>query len=979
MRSAAAQATERGVAGESVVSESGPGRAAPPEHTLSKAYDPAATESAVYALWEAGGYFRPQARRLGAEPFCIIMPPPNVTGALHLGHALTATIQDTLTRWRRMLGDEALWLPGVDHAGIATQNVVEADLAREGRSRHDLGREAFLERVWEWVHRYRGRIDEQHRRLGASCDWEREVFTLDPGPQRAVRTTFRRLFAAGKIYRGHRIINWCPRCRTALSDLEVDYQEEAGHLWHVRYPFAEGEDDGDDPSVVIATTRPETIPADVAVAINPGDDRWTPLLGRQVRIPLPGIERTIPVIADAAVEMDFGTGALKITPGHDMLDFEIGERQGLEAISVIDWDGTLTAAAGPYAGMEREAAREQAAADLAAAGLLVRVEDHPHSVGHCQRCGTVVEPLISNQWFVDVEELAAAAAAVVREGEVRILPERFAKVYLQWLDNIRPWCISRQLWWGHRIPAWYCLRCEAERLQMTQPRTVAPQGGPGLEPGADGETLLGTAAAFLAAGVGETTLVEQVRELTVGQGAEPIVVVDEPFPEGCEGCGEGPLIQDPDVLDTWFSSGLWPHSTLGWPERTEDLARFYPGAVMETGYDILFFWVARMVMLGCHNMDGAPPFRTVYLHGLVRDAQGRKMSKSLGNSVDPLEVSGRYGTDALRFTLATGSSPGNDMRLTDERLEGSRNFVNKLWNGARFVLGELGEAVVDVPSSEELRLEDRWILSRLDGLSADVDGLLRDFQLGEAGRRIADYLWGEFFDWYVEASKVRLRAGDSTPLAVLAHVLDGGLRLLHPFLPFVTEAVWQELRSHLAGETGPALIIAAYPEPSRARVDWEAERAFADLQEVVRAIRQVRADRSVEGGRWVEAYVVADPNRDGALRERGPVVEVLARARPLHIVATRAEAPARQVVTQVLDWAEVVLPLGGLVDLAQERARLGKQIGEAETQRERLQAKLATPGFAAKAPAAVVERERTRLQEVRQRLAGLHDRLGELG
>ena len=955
---------------------------APPTPPLSKTYDPAAVEQPIYAMWESGGYFRPAARRPGAPPFCIIMPPPNVTGPLHLGHAIGHTVQDVLIRWHRMLGDETLWLPGVDHAGIATQNVVEADLASQGLSRHDIGREAFLERVWEWVRRYRGRITEQGRRLGASCDWDREVFTLDKGPQRAVRTTFRDLHAAGKIYRGHRIINWCPSCRTALSDLEVEYQEEPGHLWHVRYPFVDEAGREQDDGVVIATTRPETIPADVAIAVNPGDDRWKQLIERRVKLPIPGIDRTISVIADAAVEIEFGTGALKITPGHDMLDFEIGERHGLDAIRVVDWDGTMTKASGPYEGLDRAVARERAVADLEAAGYLVRVQEHQHSVGHCQRCGTVVEPLISNQWFVDVGELAETAAEVVREGAVRIVPERFAKVYLQWMDNIRPWCISRQLWWGHRIPAWYCLRCDGTAIQVTVPRAALPDGGSGLEETSDGAGWAGSAAAVEAAGLGYAEIAAAATEMTIGQDVETIVTVDDPFPEGCERCEQGPLVQDPDVLDTWFSSGLWPHSTLGWPRETDDLARFYPGSVMETGYDILFFWVARMVMLGCHNMDGAPPFETVYMHGLVRDAEGRKMSKSLGNGIDPLEVSDQYGTDALRFTLATGSSPGNDMRLTDERLEGSRNFVNKLWNGARFVLGELGDRSVQPLSADDppeaLTLEDRWILSRLDGLSADVDDLLRQFQLGEAGRRVADFLWGEFFDWYVEASKVRLRAGDETPLAVLSHVLNQGLRLLHPFLPFVTEAIWQELRPHLAAETSPALIVASFPDPAPVWADSDAERAFEGVQEVVRAIRQVRADRSVQASHWIEAYVVTGEGDAGPLAQRAPLIEVLARARPLHVVSTRAEAPDDQVISQVLDRVEVVLPLGGLVDLDQERARLAKQIAEAEQQRSRLEGKLANEGFTSKAPEAVVERERERLVEVEQRLQGLRDRLADL-
>ena len=807
------------------------------------------------------------------------------------------------------------------------------------------------------MRRYRGRIEEQLRLMGASCDWSRMVFTLDEGPQRAVQATFVNLHEQGKIYRGHRIINWCPRCQTAISDLEVDYEDEQGSLWYVRY---RAEDGGE--GIVIATTRPETIVADVAVAVHPEDERWQGLVGTRVRLPLPGIDRTLPVIADPAVEIDFGTGALKITPGHDPLDFEIGERHGLEAIRAIDWDGRMTEAAGPYAGLDRDEARERAAADLESAGLLVKRVEHLHSVGHCQRCATVVEPLVSDQWFVDVAEMAAKAAEVLERGEMRIVPPRFAKVYLQWLEKIRPWCISRQLWWGHRIPVWYCLRCDAERI------IVALKDGAGA----------GTVAELVAAGQDVATIAEQAEEVTIGEGVTPIVRSETPGPADCAGCGQGPLIQDPDVLDTWFSSGLWPHSTLGWPEQTEDLRRFYPGSVMETGYDIIFFWVARMVMLSCHNMDGVGPFETVYLHGLVRDAQGRKMSKSLGNAVDPLVAGEQYGMDALRFTLATGSSPGNDMRLTEDRLEGSRNFANKLWNGARFVLGEVGEQTVAAPEAGgALQPEDRWVLSRLQRLTTTVEGLLGDFQLGEAGRQVHDFLWNEYFDWYVEASKVRLRAGDASPLPVLVHVLDQGLRLLHPYMPFVTEAIWQELRRHLPEPESEALISAPFPQADERWVDDEAERAFEGLQEVVRAIRVVRAEKQVEAGRWIEAYVVSAA--DGvALESRAAVIEVLARARPLHVVASRGEAPSDQVVAQVLERAEVVLPLGGLVDGEAERARLAKEIGESEGHLRRVEGKLSNAGFRGKAPAAVVAREEEKRDAIGERLAGLRSRLAEL-
>ncbi len=930
-----------------------------PAAEMPKAYEPGAVEDRIYALWEEGGHFHP---RPGGTPFTIIMPPPNVTGALHLGHALTTTIEDLLIRWHRMLGDETLWLPGLDHAGIATQSVVEADLAKEGLTRHDLGRDAFVERVWQWVGRYRSRIELQLRKMGASADWDKTVFTLDEGPQDAVRRTFLSLHEAGKIRRGHRIINWDPELRTAVSDLEVEYEEVNGHLWYVRYPFVDEQGNESDQGVTIATTRPETIPADVALAVNPKDERYSDLIGRRVRVPLPGFTRAIPIVADSAVEIEFGTGALKITPGHDPLDFEIGARHDLESIRAIDWDGTMTAEAGLYVGMERDEAKARVAQDLEEHGYLVKTEDHVHSVGHSQRSGVVVEPLVSTQWFADMEELAQRAAGVVRDGRMRIVPDRFAKVYLQWMENIRPWCISRQLWWGHRIPAWYCLACDAEQIQLSIPNPA-------------GEPLAGSAAELHASGIDYATILAQATDVSIGEEAEPIVRLDDPALTDCPRCGEGPLIQDPDVLDTWFSSGLWPHSTLGWPQQTAQLARYYPSQVMETGYDILFFWVARMVMLSLHNMgeatDGAPPFEAVYLHGMVRDPIGRKMSKSLDNSVDPLEAAAEFGTDALRFTLATGSSPGNDMKLTDERLEGGRNFANKLWNGARFVIGEIGDEAVPAPSEDlELALEDRWILSRAHRLCQNVDELLTDFQLGEAGRQINDFLWSEFFDWYVEASKVRLREGDRTPLPVLAHVLDLGLRLLHPYIPFVTEEIWQQLRSRLPHQDSDALIAAAYPRGDAAWLNDQAESEFTVLQDAVRAVRQVRAERQVEPGRFIEVYVV-DSGRTAGLRERAVVIESLARARPLQIVDDRSQAPADQVITQVLDRAEVVLPLGGLVDLEAERTRLDKEIGEAEDYLRRIQGKLSNEGFRNKAPAAVVQGEQQKARETEGRIAAL--------
>src|SRR5579883_149140 len=710
---------------------------------MAKAYDPRQTEDKWYQRWEEAGYFKPRIDP-AKQPFTIIMPPPNVTGELHVGHALTAAIEDAIVRWHRMLGDPTLWLPGRDHAGIAAQLVVERTLAQEGKTRYDLGRDEFLARMWDWIHRYGGIIDEQHRRLGVSVDWDRALFTMDPGPARAVRTIFKQLYDKGLIYRGTRITNWCPRCRTALSDLEVDYQEDDGILAYVRYPVVERPGE----FITIATTRPETILADTAGAVNPDDPRYQHLIGQHVRVPV--VDREVPIVADAAVEMGFGTGALKITPGHDPVDYEVGQRHNLPTIVVIGLDGKMNAAAGAYAGLEPAEARERFVDDLRARGLLEKVEPYRHAVGHCDRCKTVVEPLISEQWYVRMTPLAAPAIEAVRDGRIRIIPERFAKVYFNWMENIRDWCISRQLWWGHRIPVWYCRACPKE-----------------------------------------------------------IVAVEEPTT--CPGCG-GPLEQDPDVLDTWFSSGLWPFSTLGWPDDTPDLRYFYPTSLMETGYDILFFWVARMIVLGLEAM-GEVPFRDVYLHGLIRVGR-EKMSKVKGNVLNPLDLIERYGTDALRLALVVGTTPGNDTQLNERKLEDSRNFVNKLWNSARYVLmnvppedrpagaGTAGEtagaqqaALLQPPAHASLA--DRWIISRANYVAAEVTRLLHEYQLGEAARTVQDFLWSEYCDWYLEIAKIQLRGEDAAAQQAtretLGRVLEQTLRLLHPFAPFVTEELWQTL------------------------------------------------------------------------------------------------------------------------------------------------------------------------------------------
>ncbi|MBM4414707.1 MAG: valine--tRNA ligase [Chloroflexi bacterium] len=881
---------------------------------MAPAYEPAEVEESLYAWWEAQGYFRPSGE---GAPFTIVMPPPNVTGELHLGHALTVAIEDLVVRWHRMRGDDTLWLPGVDHAAIAVQNVVDRELRREGLDRHALGREAFLERVWQWVGRTRSAISRQHRRLGASADWERELFTMDAGPQRAVRETFVRLYRDGLVYRGERLINWCVDCETALSDLEVEHADEPGSFWYVRYPLLDAREQPTGEHIVIATTRPETIPADTAVAVHPDDARYAALVGRRVRVPTG--ERAVSVIADAAVSMEGGSGALKVTPGHDPVDFEIGQRHGLETVTAIGFDGRLTETAGAYAGLERFAARARIVADLEARGLVERVEPYTHAVGHCQRSGTIVEPLLSEQWFVRTQPLAAPAIAAVRGGRVRFVPERFERTYFHWMESIRDWCISRQIWWGHRIPVWYCDACGA---------------------------------------------------LTVA--------VDDP--SACAQCGGTALRQDEDTLDTWFSSGLWPHSTLGWPEQTAELQRYYPTQVMETGYDIIFFWVARMMMLSLYNMSGAVPFETVYLHGLVRAPDGSKMSKSRGNTIDPLESIAAYGTDALRYCLIASTSPGNDQRITEQRLEAGRNFANKLWNASRFVLTLVEpDDVLAVPAAGTvLPLEDRWILSRTERVLATVEELLERFELSEAVRQLRDFFWEEFADWYIELAKVRVRGGDRSPLGVLVDVLDRVLRALHPCMPFVTEAIWQRLmlvRPDAAG--APALMVAAFPRADAARYDQAAEREYAAVQDFVRGIRNVRAEKRVEAGRWVEAYVVGGEATTAA-RALAGALEALARARPLHIVERAEQAPSEGVVTAVLPVGRVVLPMAGLFDVAAERARLAKQRDEAAGEVARLEAKLGDAQFRGRAPAAVVAKEEERLGTARARMAGLDQSLAEL-
>ncbi len=878
---------------------------------IPKSYDPKQIESKWYQFWMERGYFTPRIDHR-KKPFVIIMPPPNVTGELHLGTALAAIIEDIMTRWHRMKGEPTLWLPGSDHAGIAGQNVVEQLLAKEGLTRHDIGREKFLERMWQWMDKYKGIISEQHKKLGASCDWTRERFTMDPGPVKAVRTTFVNLYNKGLIYRGERIINWCPRCATALSDLEVDHQEVQSHLYYVRYELEKDKDQ----YITVATTRPETILGDTAVAVNPKDKRYKDLVGKNAVLPVIG--RKIPIIADEAVDITFGTGAVKITPGHDPVDFEVAQRQNLPSINILNLDATMNENAGPYKGQDRFDCRKALLADLEKEGLLVKIDPYVHSIGHCHRCRTIVEPLLSKQWFVKIAPLAKPAIDVVIDGRIKIIPERFTKVYLNWMENIRDWCISRQLWWGHRIPVWYCGDCD-----------------------------------------------------------EVIVAMEDP--KSCNKCSSKNITQDKDVLDTWFSSGLWPHSTLGWPEQTEDLKYFYPTSVMETAYDILFFWVARMIIMGLEN-TGEVPFRTVYLHGLIRDEKGEKMSKSRGNVVDPVGIMEKYGTDALRFALCTGNSPGNDMKVSPQKLEGSRNFANKLWNAARFVVSNLDNVEMKIQPAD-LTTEDRWILSRLNHLVAEVTELNEDFQFGEALRRIYDFLWTEYCDWYIEIAKIRLRdKGTKSPLPVLVHVLETSLRLLHPFMPFITEELWQSLRERQPEGKPDSIMIAPYPAPDTGTFNADAEREMESVFEIVRSIRNARVESGVDPARFIKA-VIASADSKSALEAHAQAITNLARVRPLDIVSSAEKMKLKrdQAKILVLKGAEVILPLESMVDTEAEKGRLLKEIEANQAEIARIERLLQDDAFTVKAPAAVVDKERQKLSDRKAKLAKLNERLAQLG
>ncbi len=883
---------------------------------IPKAYDPKSVEQRIYDLWVQGGYFIPTIDP-DREPFVVIMPPPNVTGELHVGHALTVALEDLMVRWHRMKGEPTLYLPGTDHAGIATQWVVERMLAADGITRHELGRERFTERVWAWVDQYGDAILEQLKRLGASCDWTRRSFTLDEGPSKAVRATFVNLYKKGLIYRGERITNWCPRCSTALSDLEVKHQEESASLYYIRYLLEDGSG-----SLTVATTRPETLLGDTAVAVNPEDERYVAVIGKNVILPV--LKRVIPVVADDAVDPEFGTGALKVTPGHDPADFEIGQRHDLPVVSVMDLDGSMNENAGNYQGQDRFQCRDNIVEELDKDGLLEKVEPYHHSVGHCDRCDEVVEPVVSKQWFVKMAPLAKPARDAVADGRIGIVPERFAKVYFNWMDNIRDWCISRQLWWGHRIPVWYCADCDE-------------------------------------------------------------VTVEYDDPTSCGSCGSARLDQDPDVLDTWFSSALWTHSTLGWPGKTEDMDYFYPTSVMETGYDILFFWVARMIMMGIEN-TGDIPFHTVYLHGLVLDPEGARMSKTRGNVLDPLKLIDLYGADAVRFALTTGNSPGNNMRLNEQKLEASRNFANKIWNAARFVMTNLeGAGALDgwnKPSDANHR-EDRWILSRLNQTAAQVQRFMDDCQFGEAQRVIHDFLWNEYCDWYIEMAKIRMRSGvddGPSPLPVLAYVLERVLRLLHPFMPFVTEEIWQALVGHLPEEPGRpmALIVAPYPETDPSLIYEQAEKEIGAVVEIVRAIRGLRAEFRIQTGQPLEA-IVDSPELGAVIEAEEGAIKALARVAPLTVAAPTPAAEPGDRVLLVLASGTVTVPLGGLVDLGRERERLNGELEELDSNRIRLEGRLKDEQFLARAPEDVVERERQRLATAEERRTRITEILSRIG
>ena len=870
---------------------------------LEKQYNPKNVEDRTYQMWLDKSYFHAK-REAGKKTYTIVIPPPNITGQLHMGHALDNTLQDILIRYHRMAGYDTLWVPGTDHASIATEAKIVEAMKKEGLTKEQIGREKFLERAWAWKKQYGGRIIEQLKKLGSSCDWERERFTLDEGCSKAVNEVFCNLYEKGLIYRGERIINWCPHCLTSISDAEVEYEEQAGHFWHLRYPFKDGSG-----YLELATTRPETLLGDTAVAVNPKDERYRDAVGKTLILPL--VHREIPVVADDYVEMDFGTGVVKITPAHDPNDFEVGLRHDLPVINVLTDDAKITDDYPAYAGMDRYEARKAIVRDLEAEGALVKIEDYSHNVGTCYRCGTTVEPRVSKQWFVKMKPLAGPAIDAVKNGDTKFVPQRFEKVYFHWLENIRDWCISRQLWWGHRIPAWYCADCG---------------------------------------------------EITVSRTA----------PDACAHCGGTHLEQDPDTLDTWFSSALWPFSTLGWPEQTEDYKHYYPTNTLVTGYDIIPFWVMRMMFSGLEQ-TGRVPFDTVLIHGLVRDAQGRKMSKSLGNGIDPLEVIDQYGADALRFTLATGNSPGNDMRFSDTRVEASRNFANKIWNAARFILMNLSDDEPAPHIPENLALEDKWILSRFNALAMGVTDALEKYELGMAVQKLYDFIWDVFCDWYIEIAKIRLNGSDEaakqTVKAVLVYVMSNTLKLLHPFMPFITEEIWQALP-----HTGESIMIAEWVKADDALRFSAEEEEMERIMSAIKAVRNRRAEMNVAPSKKAKIFI---ETAYADTFEKGKVFfERLASASEVEVGAKFDDMD--DAVSIITESARMYIPMAELVDFQAEIARLQKEKAGVEKELAMVNGKLSNENFVSKAPAAVVEGQRQSKARLEEKLALLDESLQNL-
>ncbi len=869
---------------------------------LAKQYDPSEVEDRTYKFWCDNKYFHAEVNP-EKKPYTIVIPPPNITGQLHMGHALDNTLQDILIRWRRMQGYEALWLPGTDHASIATEAKIVEAMRKEGVTKDDIGRDGFLERAWDWKDKFGSRIIEQLKKMGSSCDWDRERFTLDEGCSEAVKEVFVKLYNKGLIYQGKRMVNWCPHCKTTISDAEVEYEDQAGHFWHLRYPFVDGSG-----YVELATTRPETMLGDTAVAVNPNDERYKDIVGKMLDLPI--VHRQIPVVADEYVDIEFGTGVVKITPAHDPNDYEVGLRHNLEIIDVMTDDGHIAEGWGKYTGMDRYECRAEIVKDLEAEGALIKIEDYSHNVGTCYRCHTSIEPRLSKQWFVKMEPLAKPAIDVVRNGEVKFVPERFDKIYYHWMENIKDWCISRQLWWGHRIPAYYCDDC--------------------------GEVMVSK---------------EEVHK--------------------CSKCGSEHVHQDPDTLDTWFSSALWPFSTMGYPNNTPELNYFYPTNTLVTGYDIIFFWVARMIFSAVEH-TGKVPFDTVFIHGIVRDAQGRKMSKSLGNGIDPLLVIDEYGADALRFTLATGNSPGNDMRFSDDRVKASRNFANKLWNAARFVLMYLGEDYKYEGLPKDLAIEDKWIISKVNSLAKEVTENLEKFELGIAVQKLYDFIWDVFCDWYIEISKIRLQSGEGaeTAKAVLVYVLTDILKLLHPFMPFITEEIYQAIPHDTE-----SIMISKWVEYDESLNFTEDEEQMEKIMTAIRAIRNRRSEMNIPPSKKATVYIetsLVDTFNMGTefVKRLASSNEVVVKGDFSHLENT---------VTIITDDAKIYIPLGELVDFEAERKRLEKEMAAAQDKLDFINKKLNNPGFVNKAPEKVVQQNRDDAAKLEEKIANIKNSIETLG